>query len=357
MSVSLAAVFNGVPSEIELRNITTPQPGAGEILVKVLGCTLCGSDLHSFSGKRAVPTPTILGHEIVGTIEAFGPDATTKDLVGQELRIGDRITWAIVASCGDCFYCRRGLPQKCLQAVKYGHEPLRAGRELLGGMAEHCLLVSGTAIVRLPTELPLAVACPSSCATATVVAAMEAAGCVKDRAVCVVGAGLLGLTACTMSRVQGASEVICVDPTPERRKQSLLFGASQAVSPEELAPAIAGSTNHGVDVLLEFSGASAAFESTWTKVRLGGRIVLVGAVFPDTPVSLPLEQVVRRNLTISGIHNYSPQHLLAAIQFLAEQHERFPLASLVASWRPLADAKQAFLEAKSSGAIRIGLCP
>ena len=75
LSNSLAAVFSGTPGQIELQHLATPCPRGGEILVRIESCTLCGSDLHSFEGRRKVPTPTILGHEIVGRIETFGPDA------------------------------------------------------------------------------------------------------------------------------------------------------------------------------------------------------------------------------------------------------------------------------------------
>src|SRR5262249_39058127 len=157
--------------QVAVRKFATPAPQTGETLVTVLGCTLCGSDLHSVDGRRTVPVPTVLGHEIVGTIAAFGDASPQRDFAGRELRVGDRITWGIVASCGKCFLCCRGLPQKCAHAVKYGHESLRPGRELLGGLADHCLLTPGTAIVRLPEALPLGVACPASCATATIAAA------------------------------------------------------------------------------------------------------------------------------------------------------------------------------------------
>ena len=210
--MSTTAVFDGQAGQLRMAVFPAPKLRRGEMLVRVLGCTLCGSDLHSFEGRRSVPVPTILGHEIVGEIVSFGESAARADLAGKPLAIGDRITWAIVANCGQCLMCQRGLPQKCLQGTKYGHEPLHPGRELLGGLAEHCLLVEGTAIIKLPDALPLAVACPASCATATVAAAMEAAGELHGRSVCLFGAGMLGLTACAMARAAGAVQIICVDP-------------------------------------------------------------------------------------------------------------------------------------------------
>lgn len=356
MSESLAAVFSGDAGQLELRRIATPQPKPGEILVRVQGCTLCGSDLHSIEGRRTVPMPTILGHEIVGQIAAFGDGAPRMDFVGHELQLGNRVTWSIVANCGKCFYCERGLPQKCVRAVKYGHEAFRPGRELLGGLAEHCLLVPGTAIVRLPEELPLEVACPASCATATIAATLESAGDCSGRTVCVLGAGLLGLTACAMARSLGAAAVVCVELDAERRTRSLQFGATSAIAPDELAAVSAQVTDsRGVDIVLELTGAPAAFDAAWPIVRTGGTLVLVGSVFPAPPVSLPLEQVVRRHLTLRGIHNYAPRHLARAVTFLTEHHQRYPFSSLVAQWHPLAGVQHALTAAREPGNIRVGI--
>ncbi len=357
-----AAVFSGVAGVVTLCQLSIPTPRESEILVRVSGCTICGSDLHSFHGRRTVPVPTILGHEIVGEIIEIGGTSARFDLDGRELRRGDRVTWAIMANCGCCDLCQRGLPQKCLNGVKYGHEPFRPGRELLGGLAEYCLLVPGTSIVRLPDELPLAVACPASCATATVAAAFEAAGELTGRTVCLSGAGMLGLTACAMARVQGAAKVISVDPVSQRRKLATDFGATRTCTPDELAVvAIEEVGALGFDVVIELSGNSAAFQAIWPLIRTGGTLVLVGSVFPGPPMPIALEQLVRRHLTIRGIHNYAPRHLLEAVKFLSSTHTRYPFAELVSQWIPLASIADAFDRGSHPDSIRIGVysiaCP
>lgn len=358
MTGSLAAVFGGVAGQISLQELPIPTPQASEVVVRVLGCTLCGSDVHSFEGRRTVPVPTVLGHEIVGEIVEFGDTDAHHDLAGQALQIGDRITWAIVASCGECALCTRGLPQKCLHAVKYGHEAFQPGRELLGGLASHCLLVPGTAIVRLPDTLPLAVACPASCATATIAAALEAAGTLQGRTICLFGAGMLGLTACAMARSLGAAEVVCIDPEPLRRDRALLFGATRAASPAEMADVTHAAVGKlGFDTIIELSGNPAAFQAAWPHVRLGGTLILVGSVFPGAPVPIPLEQIVRRQLTIRGIHNYAPHHLLMAVKFLTAHHHQYPFADLVAQWLPLTAIGTAFAASSQPNAIRIGIAP
>lgn len=351
-------LFEGNRGQLVLRELPLPVPAAGETLVRVLGCTLCGSDLHSFEGRRQVPVPTILGHEIVGEIIDQGPGSPREDLRGQSLNPGDRVTWAIVAHCGDCFYCRRGLPQKCQRGVKYGHEPLRDERSLQGGLASHCLLAPGSTILRLPPDLPLAMVAPASCATATIAAACEAAGDLRGADVGIFGAGLLGLTACAMVRDRGASRVYCVEPSAQRRARTSPFGAVCCESSDQLSALLhATDPPPGLDVALELSGSTAALEQALPLLRIGATAVLVGAVFPTSPISILPEQIVRRQLTLRGIHNYAPRHLEQAVAFLAQAVGRWPLDTLVTDWLALEDIGQAFQLARDPAQIRVGVVP
>ncbi len=351
-----AAIFRGTPYAIDVVVLPTPIPHSGEALIRVEACTLCASDRHTFEGRRTTPVPTVLGHEIVGRIAAFGPETPTVDVSGRPLNVGDRITWAVVAACGRCVMCSRRLPQKCLHAVKYGHASLATERDLRGGLAEHCLLAPGTALVRLPEELPLEVVCPASCATATIIAALEAAETSQPKRFGILGAGMLGLTACAVARMRGAEAILCVDPAPERRALALAFGATDAVSPEEWEEATQrASAGLGLDAVLELSGSSAAYEAGWRSLRTGGTLVLVGAVFPGDPVPLLLEQVVRRMMTIRGVHNYAPHHLADAVAFLSEWGTRFPFDQLVTEWFPLEQIAAAFDAARNPAALRIGI--
>src|SRR5262245_9761219 len=208
MTTAKAAVLEEIGRPLGLREFPLPMLQAGETLVQVIACTLCGSDLHTLHGRRAASVPSILGHEILGRIMAFGPGTPGRDAAGRPLAIGDRVTWSIVAHCGECFYCRRDLPQKCLRQTKYGHEPLRPLRELTGGLADHCLLAAGTAIFRVPDQLSDAVACPANCATATIGAAVEACGPLAARHILILGAGMLGVTAVSWTRAEGAAGVV-----------------------------------------------------------------------------------------------------------------------------------------------------
>ncbi|MDX2037996.1 MAG: zinc-binding dehydrogenase [Isosphaeraceae bacterium] len=357
MSSTRAIVFHGPGEPLVLREFRRCEAPAGGLLARVAACTLCGSDLHSVEGRRTVAVPTILGHEILGVVEAFGEGAARTDAAGDELREGDRITWAIVAACGACVFCERGLPQKCEYQTKYGHERIRPGLELTGGLADRVQLVPGTAIFRVPEHLPDEVACPANCATATVAAAFEAAGPVEGRDVLILGAGMLGITAVACARASGARTVIACDRDAARAETAARFGADAVASPETLTETIARTTSgRGIDAAIELTGAPESFEAALAAARVGGSIVLVGSVFPSRPVEVAPERVVRGCLTIRGVHNYAPRHLKQAIDFLARADvDRFK--TLVGPWRPLTSLAGSSAIPPAAVGLRLGIRP
>src|SRR5690606_35133037 len=161
--------------------------------------------------------PQILGHEMVGRVVAMHQPA-------RHLTIGQRITWTINASCGDCERCENGYPQKCVRSFKYGHEQ---SQRLSGGFASHVVLRAGTGVVPVG-NLPAEVIAPANCATATVAAAITGLQ-LANKTVLVSGAGMLGLTATAMATELGA-KVTVSDINEERLEQAKLFGAVMTVN-------------------------------------------------------------------------------------------------------------------------------
>ncbi len=354
-----AAVFLGAGTPLLLQDFPLPELKAGEILIRVTCCTICGSDLHTYVGRRQSPTPSVLGHEILGRIADFGPDAPRHDVSGAPLHEGDRVTWSVAVSCGQCFCCRHQLPQKCETLFKYGHEPLSRSA-LSGGLAEYCVLRPGTALVRVPEELDNRLACPASCSTATVAAALRAGYGCGDQTVLLLGAGVLGLSACAMARGHGARAVICCDIDPDRAERARAFGATHCCLADEsaLRPVVEAVTEgRGADLVVELSGSANAVELGAQLVRIGGILVLVGTVFPTRAVSLDPERIVRRLLTIRGVHNYAPDDLLTAMQFLAGQRDSFVFQQLVSATFPLEQADEAFQHALRHPGTRVAVQP
>ena len=355
-----AAVFERAGEPLLLKQFAVPTPREREALVRVEGCTICGSDLHTMSGRRIEPTPSILGHEVVGEIAALGSPPPT-DLEGGELHPGDRVTWSTCVSCSECDRCKNGLPQKCRKLSKYGHSIADGHGALSGGLAEFILLRAGSAIVKLPDSLPLDVACPINCATATVAAAIRKAGPIQHQSVCVFGAGMLGLTATAMAKKQGSNHVVVCDPELRRLELAKQFGADQTVlwpaSFETLCATNDGTALSGFDVLLEMSGSEDAVESLFGLAEIGARLVLVGSVKSSRPIPLDPERVVRNWNSIHGVHNYAPQDLKSAVEFISQNHQEFPFAGLVERSFPLEDINAATEYALKNGPIRTAIRP
>jgi putative phosphonate catabolism associated alcohol dehydrogenase len=324
---TVAAVWRG-GNDIALESMPVPPLEPGDALVRVHLATVCGSDRHTVSGRRSQPCPSILGHETVGEIVAIGGDEL-RAVDGRQLQLGQRVIWSVTLPCGTCDRCRAGITAKCRTVRKAGHEALSSGWSLSGGYAQHVLLPRGMPIAAVDDDVPDALAAPAACATATVMAVVERAGVLADRRVVVLGAGMLGLTAVAAAASAGAASVTAVDPAPERRELARRFGATDVVPSTTDTPTC--------DVLLEFSGKSAALQDGLRKLDVQGVAVLAGAVAPDGDVALDPEAVVRRHLSLFGVHNYEPRHLTRALDFLRETQDRYPWSGLVADPLPLDD--------------------
>ena len=231
--------------------------------------------------------------------------------------------------------------------MKFGHEEIQPGRELIGGFAQHCYLPEKTAIFKVPANVSDIVASPANCATSTVAAVFRNAGACLGQTVVVHGAGMLGLTACAMAAAAGAEKVIAMEPDKCRREMALTFGATQVIdsarSEEEVRAEVLSLTQgRGADIGMELSGFPEAIEGGIRLLRLGGRFVMAGATFPSRPVQLLGEQLVRRMLHVIGVYNYSPEDLECALQFLSDNQARFPFEGLVGKSFPLCDVNLAF---------------
>ncbi|MEM7557884.1 MAG: zinc-binding dehydrogenase [Planctomycetota bacterium] len=358
-----AAVFIGA-GKVQLQELELSRPAEGEVLVRIDCCTLCGSDLHTFTGARKEPTPSILGHEIIGQVVAVGA-TPMRELSGMPLSPGDRVTWSVVVSCNACQRCQSGLPQKCTQLAKYGHA-LAVGRQgLAGGLAEYVLLREGSAVVKLPEagEHQAArdeILCPANCATATICAAYRAAGEIAGSRVLILGAGMLGLTASAIARAEGAAEVVVVDRDARRLERALEFGASSTIRIDDaaaLTEKLEARSRASFDRVLELTGSPALTEAGFSATDIGGSLVLVGAVMPTEAIRLDPEQIIRRCLTVRGVHNYAPQDLQKAVAFLLEYGDRFPFADLVEASFPLDEIENAVQHAIEHKPIRLAIRP
>ena len=357
-TIGMVFTKSGVP--MDRQKFHSPDLKQGELLVKIKYATICGSDLHTYQGFRQTPVPTILGHEIIGEVAELPSDADLQDYYGNVLKQGDRITWSIAASCGECHYCKIGLSQKCVNLFKYGHEKISDEHPLSGGYAEYCHLAKGTTIVKISDEMPNKVIGPANCATATTAAAFRVGGDCAGKVVIIQGAGMLGLTACAMASSLGARQVIALDIDKDRLVLAPKFGATDTILIEgdnaDVINKVKNITDaYMADLIIEMSGISESVELGLKLLSIGGHIVFVGSVFTQPDVQINPESIVRGIFNIHGMHNYIPEDLATAITFLENNHKKFPFEELVSSEFPLQDVDAAFQHSIATKAFRVAI--
>ena len=310
-------VYRGDYGQLSLEEHPCPEPAYGEVRVALDTALVCSSDLHTIFHRRTAPTPLVLGHETVSVVDHFGLNGPTCDMQGIPLRMGDRVIWSVVASCGGCDICNRGWPQKCQGATKYGHAMLASHEKWTGGFAEFQILKPGTGILRVPDHIPSRLAATIGCSTATVCAVLEAAGDIRDKVVLINGAGQLGIQAALMAQSSGARRVLFLESRAERRGDANRMGFV-AIAPESMSLMLPDVTDGAlVDSYLELAGHVTNFPQLMQHMSIGSTIVFAGAVFPSPALPLDMETVIRKCITIKGIHNYRSEHLIRGLAFVS----------------------------------------
>ena len=358
-----AAVYDAPNTPFAIRHYPLRDVHADEVLVRVVMSTICRSDIHSYHGHRPNPCPGILGHEIIGVIDQLGTDIK-RDMRGDPLAVGDRITWTEYFHHGESYYRDvHDMPQKSQGVRKYGHDLVEEDPHFLGGFAEYCYVVPGTGILKLPEELSNEEATPINCGVATMVCVTEATQIQMGDVVAIQGLGLLGLYGCAMAKTRGARLVIGLDAVADRLKVAKKFGADLTIDisgreeddivaqVRELAPP------DGVDAVIEVCGVPAAVPAGMKMLRIGGRYTLAGLVNPDANVTVDANLFVKKWITLRGIHNYHPRHLIQALDFVVANRGRFPFKEIVDSKFKLDDLAEAFKRASERSVLRAAIVP
>jgi succinate semialdehyde reductase (NADPH) len=306
-----AAIFEGVGSPFVIEEIPRPEPRQGEVLIKVAACGVCHSDLHVIKGELPYPTPTVLGHEMSGTVVEVAPDVT-------HVQPGDRVVSTFILPCGRCANCNRGRDDLCLDffAVHRAKGVLYDGETRLhradgtplamysmSGMAEYSV-APATAVFPIPPEISIHEACILGCAVPTAYSAVLHQGQVRPgQTVAIIGAGGVGSNIIQMAHAFGAGEIIAVDIREEKLAAARRLGATQGVNGAEADPAeqiMALTGGRGVDVAFEALGMSETVVTAFNSVREGGRVVIVGLAPASVTAPIEITRLVRRSVTVVG---------------------------------------------------------
>lgn len=346
--------FEGAGKGLFLLSRPLPELGEGELLIRNLYTTICGSDLHTYCGLRTEKVPTVLGHEVVGRVERIQEAHNGLDYSGNRLQPGDLVTWTVFCADPHSAYSCKGMPQKTPDIFKYGHAQIKEGEAFHGGLATHCVLREHTVLLKLPEALPLPVAATINCAIATVAGALRLAGDIHDKRVLITGMGLLGMVCAAMCREAGATNIYAADIDEDRLQQAVGFGADSVFLLPEGAQGVVTECPEA-DIVFDMSGIATAMEAGLKSLTTGGIAVWIGAVFKHRQVQVDAEQIIRKMITIKGLHNYNYQDFAYAVDFIVQHHATYPFGRVVTKEFKLKDAEAAFAYAIANKPLRVGI--
>jgi threonine dehydrogenase-like Zn-dependent dehydrogenase len=354
MSEGPGATMRGVlgvaPREVRVVDVARPRLEPGTAIVRVRAAGICGSDLHLYRA-RGEPETRPAGHEVAGEVVEIAPHPGEVS----RLREGDRValdTICLGRACGECRWCREGLPFHC--------ESKRQGPDWSGAFAEYVKRdVRG--LFPLPEHVSLeegALVEP----LAVGVHAVRRAGLRPGETVAVIGAGTIGLTSVMAAKALGAGAVYALARHPFQAELALALGATAALTdpPEEAAQRVRQETGGGADVVIETVGGHAStLDQAWALVRRRGRVIVLGVFEGAVPVrlgpALGKEADVRFAVCygeLDGRHDYD-----VTLELIASG--KAPVGRLLTHRFPLEEAPQAFRTAddKGSGAVKVQLIP
>ncbi|MGE0596840.1 MAG: zinc-binding dehydrogenase [Hyphomonadaceae bacterium] len=332
------AVMHAFNAPIEVRDLALPERlAAGELLLKVELAGMCGTDVHLHKGQLPVPLPLILGHETVGRIDRLG-EGVTRDWLGAPLAVGDRVSFTVGRACGQCRYCRvYQLPSRCQNRVAYGvNLGCETAPHLNGGYAQYHVLGRGTAVFKLPDDLPSEALIGAGCALVTAIHGFEKLAMQAHESVVIQGAGPVGLAALALAKEAGGRPVIVVGGPRERLERARRFGADLTIDIDEvrdpaerLALVRAATHELGADVVIECVGMPHAVAEGWELARDGGKYLVLGHYGDAGPTMLNPHVVTRKELSVLGVWGSEPKHWAVALDLLRTRRDRYPFHELI----------------------------
>jgi len=341
----MRAVRLYAPGDMRFEEAPRPEPGPGEVLIRVRAAGLCRSDIHFYLGHLGplAKSPVIMGHEGAGVVEEVGPGV-------EDLSEGDKVCVHYVLSCWECEYCLTGRDNIC--------ERIRClGFEEDGTFAEYVRIPARNA-VKVEGPVPFDQLAITGCAVVTPFHAARMAGLKPGESVAVFGIGGVGIHALQVAKLFGASRLIAIDIADYKLRVAEEVGADlavNAVSEDPIEAIRRGTGGRGVDVCFVCVGARKAVEQALRCVKTGGRVILVG--YCTQPIQVDAMDFLSRELQLRT----SIEHTLSDLRTVVGLVEKGLLdPSLAITHRlPLGRVEEAFsmMEEGKGEPIKIVLMP
>ncbi|UQA96308.1 Zn-dependent alcohol dehydrogenase [Streptomyces halobius] len=305
-----AAVLPAVNAPLQVTEIDLPEPGPGQVRIRLAAAGVCHSDLSLSNGTLRQPVPAVLGHEGAGTVTSVGPGVT-------DVAPGDQVILNWAPSCGDCHFCGLAEPWLCTRAGRAGNAPYAKlaadGSALYPALGTAVFaeetVVPAHAVLPLPDGVPLTDAALLGCAVLTGWGAVHHSARVRaGESVVVFGAGGVGLATLQAARIAGAGPIVAVDVSPEKEELARASGATEFLVADDAAffekagaqriRELTGGV--GADVAVECVGRADTIRTAWSSTRRGGRTTVVGIGGQDQRVTFSALELFYFGRTLSG---------------------------------------------------------
>ena len=342
-------VFNGPGKTPTLDALPDPEPGPGEVLLRVGANTVCGTDLRIMRGEKTkgVDLGVVLGHEVAGTVAAVGGDV-------EGYSVGDLCGIVPLLPCGLCRACQSGLEHQCTASSIIGYD-------VNGGLADLMLVpaigIRTGRLVPATADIPaeqLALAEPLSCC----INGLDQYRVDVGDTVVILGAGPIGLLHLQLARLAGATTVIVSDPSGSRRAVASELGATTTVDPTgtDLPTVVADATGgRGADVAVVCIGRPELVNDALRLVRVRGRVSIFAGLAGQGWAEIEANLVHYRELTVVGASNSARAHYERAVDLICDG--RIDTARMVTHRFPLDRASEAIDFVAGGEGIKVAVVP
>ncbi|MFE6861771.1 S-(hydroxymethyl)mycothiol dehydrogenase [Nocardia sp. NPDC057668] len=346
-------------AEVELTSITIPDPGPHDVVVRVLACGVCHTDLTYREGGINDEFPFLLGHEAAGVVDRVGSGVT-------HVEVGDFVVLNWRAVCGVCRACRRGRPWYCFDTFNASRRmTLADGTELtpalgIGAFADKTLVHEKQCTVVDSTTDPAVAGLLGCGVMAGLGAALNTGGVGRGDSVAVIGCGGVGVAAIAGARLAGATTIVAVDRDASKLTAAVQLGATHTVdaATEDTVERIKEYTNgFGADVVIDAVGRAETWKQSFYARDLAGTVVLVGVPTPDMRLEMPLLDFFSHGgaLKSSWYGDCLPERDFPTLIELHRQG-RLPLEQFVTERIDLDGVEKAFATMKSGQVLRSVVC-
>lgn len=317
-----SAVFYG-KHHIGMKESAMPILGDTDVLIHVMACGICGTDVHIYEGDKgaaATTPPTILGHEFSGVVEQVGNRVT-------HVKVGDRVCVDPNQLCGSCYYCLHGVGHFCEQMVGIG-------TTVNGGFAQYCA-VRESQVYRLADSTTFeqgAMTEPLACCLHGIDECAIQAG----STVCIIGGGMIGLLMLQLARLSGASRLVLIEPVEAKRRMGMNLGADYTIDPisQNVKDELAKAGIDRLETVIECVGLPSTIEQAIEIAGNKSTVMMFGLTKPDDTITVKPFEIFQKEITLksSFINPYTQQRALDLIN-----SGRVDVSSMVEGVYPLED--------------------